>query len=82
MNYIQTNIRLPEDLYMQLKIEAAQRRKSVGEVVRERLTGKQDAGKKNKMSLLQELQKVSEKIGKKSKGISLSQELINMRYEQ
>ena len=82
MNYITTNIRLPENLYMQLKIEAAHQRKSVGAVVREKLTGKQDVKRENRMSLLEELERVSKKIGGKSKGISLSQELINMRYEQ
>ena len=40
MNWITTNIRFPEDLYMELKMEAARRRKSVASVVREKLAKK------------------------------------------
>ena len=35
--YVTTNIRLPEDLYLELKREAAMRRMSLGAVIRERL---------------------------------------------
>lgn len=38
MNWITTNIRFPEDLYLELKLEAAKTRKSVGKIVRERVT--------------------------------------------
>lgn len=37
MNYITTNIRLPEDDYLKLKSEAARKRKSFAAVVREKL---------------------------------------------
>lgn len=37
MNWITTNIRFPEDIYMELKIEAAKRRISLAAVVRERV---------------------------------------------
>ena len=37
MRHVTTNIRLPEDLWKSLKIEAAKRGKRLSEVVRERL---------------------------------------------
>lgn len=37
MNYVTTNIRIPEDDYMRLKTEAAKRRKSLSELIRERI---------------------------------------------
>ena len=37
MNWITTNIRFPEDLYMELKIEAAKRRISLAALIRERI---------------------------------------------
>lgn len=37
MNWITTNIRIPEDLYMELKMEAAHTRQSVAQVIRMRL---------------------------------------------
>ncbi|EKD62782.1 MAG: hypothetical protein ACD_52C00057G0002 [uncultured bacterium] len=40
MNWVTTNIRLPEDLYVDLKILAAKRRKSVAAIIRERLFAK------------------------------------------
>ncbi len=40
MNFITTNIRLPEDEYLRLKSEAARKRKSFAAVVREKLEAK------------------------------------------
>lgn len=40
MNYITTNIRLPEEDYFRLKEEAAKRRKSLSAVIRERVGSK------------------------------------------
>lgn len=40
MNWITTNLRLPEDLYMDLKLKAARERKSVASVIREKLGDK------------------------------------------
>ena len=82
MNWVTTHIRLPEDLYMQLKNEAAQKKKSVDAVVREKLTGKPQAKQGDKMHLLERLQKVAKKIAEENKGANLSQELIKLRYEQ
>ncbi|MBU1031812.1 hypothetical protein KKE03_02740 [Patescibacteria group bacterium] len=37
MNFVTTNIRLPEDEYLRLKFEAAKKRKSFAAIVREKL---------------------------------------------
>ena len=40
MNWITTNIRFPEEEYMELKMEAAKKRKSVAAIIRERVLPK------------------------------------------
>ena len=52
MNWITTNIRLPEDLYMDLKIKAATERKSVAAVIREKLVDKKKDKESYKKALL------------------------------
>ena len=79
MNWVTTNIRLPEELYMELKMSAAKERKSVAAVIREKLTGKSSASEQH---LLKRLQQVAGKIAKENKGINFTQGLISMRYEQ
>ena len=65
---------------MDLKIAAARRRKSVAAVVREKL------GVKNivvdKRIFWKELNKFARETAKMYPGLSLSQKLIEMRYEQ
>ena len=79
MNWITTNLRLPEDLYMDLKIKAAKERKSVAAVIREKLL---DTKQKDQSDLLLRLKKLGEKIAKENKGLNLTKGLIEMRYEQ
>ncbi|MDO8658469.1 MAG: hypothetical protein Q7K55_07035 [Candidatus Levybacteria bacterium] len=79
MNWITTNLRLPEDLYMDLKIKAANERKSVAAVIREKLTI--DTKVKN-TSILQMMKKLGKEIEEDSKGLNLTKKLIEMRYEQ
>lgn len=45
MNYITTNIRIPEDDYLRLKEEAAKRRKSLSFVIREKVAAKKPSKK-------------------------------------
>lgn len=45
MNYVTTNIRLPEEDYLRLKDEAARSRKSLSAVIREKVGKKRVAGK-------------------------------------
>ena len=51
MNWVTTNIRLPEDLYMELKMKAARERKSVAAVIRERLGGREPMSKEKAQNL-------------------------------
>jgi len=79
MNWITTNLRLPEDLYMDLKIKAAKERKSVAAVIREKLA---ISTKVKNSSILQRMKKLGKEIEEDSKGLNLTKELIKMRYEQ
>lgn len=82
MNWITTNIRFPEDLYMELKMQAARERRSVAEIVRERVIKKKIIKKGNVEKYMLELDKVAKANAKVMKGKSLSKLLIEMRYEQ
>lgn len=82
MNWITTNLRLPEDLYMQLKLYAAKERKSVAAVIRQKLTENSSVQRKNMSQLIMKMRAFGERMAKKNKGINLSKELIKMRYEQ
>ncbi len=79
MNWITTNIRIPEDVYMDIKMIAAQQRKSVAEIIRERLTTDQ---KQTAEDVLEAVDKIGKKIAQKYKNINLTKALIDMRYEQ
>lgn len=82
MNWITTNIRLPEDLYMELKMKAAKERKSVAAVIREKLSEKKVTKNNEKSKLLERMRKLGDKIAKDHPGLNLSKKLIEMRYEQ
>ena len=80
MNWITTNIRLPEEDYMELKLTAVQKRTSVNALVREKLGIKKTASRRDEF--WKRLDKFAKEIAKKNPGVSLSQKLIEMRYEQ
>ena len=85
MNWVTTNIRIPEDVYMELKMEAARKRKSVAQIVRDRIAKKsklQKSSKTRTRALLRELDEIARENSKYMKGKSLSKLLIEMRYEQ
>lgn len=82
MNWITTNIRFPEELYMELKMEAAKKRKSVAALVREKVSGKKKITKASHKNLLREMDKIAEELAKQNKGLNLTKALIEMRYEQ
>ncbi len=79
MNWITTNLRLPEDIYMDLKMQAARERKSVAAVIREKLSSNQQG---KSQDLLQSIKNFGRKIAKKQKGLNLTKAVIEMRYEQ
>lgn len=82
MNWITTNLRLPEDIYMDLKMKAARERKSIAAVIREKLGAKRGSTKDNTSQLLKRMKRLGEKIAKENKGINFTKGLIEMRYEQ
>lgn len=45
MNYVVTNVRLPEDDYLKLKQEAAKRRTSLASIIREKVADKKSLKK-------------------------------------
>lgn len=82
MNWITTNLRLPEDIYMELKMKAARERKSVAAVIREKLSDEKKVGDKEGKELLQRIERFSQKIAAKSPGLNLTQAVIDSRYQQ
>lgn len=82
MNWITTNIRLPEDIYMEFKMQAARERKSIAEIMREKLVPKQKPSEKSTRMLMKEFNRVAKANARVMKGKSLSKLLIEMRYEQ
>jgi hypothetical protein len=82
MNWVTTNIRLPEDVYMDLKMKAAKERKSIAAVIREKLGGKEPMSKEKAEKLLKEMRELGKKVAKENKGVNMTQGIIDMRYEQ
>lgn len=82
MNWITTNLRLPEDLYMDLKMKAVRERKSLADVIREKLGAEGSFAKNNAKKVLERMRKLGEEIAKENKGLNFTKGLIEMRYEQ
>lgn len=82
MNWITTNIRLPEDMYMELKMSAARERKSVVAIIREKLGGDKNVINEERRSLVQKMEKFSRKIAQKSPRLNLTQTVIDHRYQE
>lgn len=83
MNWVTTNIRFPEDLYMELKMEAARTRKSVAAIIRERVAKKEKPSEKKHIDkMMSDLETFAKQMKRYTKGKSLSKALIEMRYEQ
>lgn len=82
MNWITTNIRIPDDIYMDLKMQAARERKSIAAVIREKLSEDKKIGSKKGKALLQKMEKYSQRIAKKSPHLNLTQAVIDARYQQ
>lgn len=68
MNYVTTNIRIPEEDYLRLKAEAARKRKSLSAVIRERVT-KRKVNQKSPQKFLQELRRLAKENSKYLNGV-------------
>lgn len=84
MKWVATNIRFPEDMYMELKLEAAKERRSVAAIVRDKVAKKRVSVSKNAYveAKMKELDRLAKANSKYMKGIDLTKALIEMRYEQ
>lgn len=68
MNYVVTNVRLPEDDYLRLKAEAAKKRTSLAGIIREKIQVKK-AGKISPSRLMARIRKQAAENAKYLKGI-------------
>ncbi len=76
-------MRFPADLYTQLKIEAARSKRSVTSLVHEKLS--QQNKEQNTLDLIRETRKLdqlAEEFSQHTRGIKLSEKVVEMRYEQ
>lgn len=81
MNYVTTNIRIPEEDYLRLKNEAARNRKSFSGVVRGKLTNQNNYSKVYINKLWKRRSHVAANLGSKLKDFDIVQALREMRYE-
>lgn len=80
MNYITTNIRIPEDDYFRLKEEAARQRKSLSGVIREKISLKKER-KKSAQWLLLKMRQLAVHNAKALKGWDSLKALREIREE-
>ncbi len=70
-------------MYMELKMEAAKKRTSVADVVREKVKRRKTSKRTRDVEkFMKELEKIAKENDKQNPGISFSEKLIEMRYEQ
>lgn len=77
MNYVTTNIRLPEEDYLQLKEEAFRKKRSLAALIREKVTSRKKAKAPEK--LMQEIKKHAKENAKYLKGTSGTKIIRGMR---
>ena len=81
MNYVTTNIRLPEDEYIKLKVEAARKRKSLAAVIREKITTGKSLNQADIEEMMNDLDGVAKRNAKKLKGWDSLKALREIRGE-
>ncbi|MBI3577762.1 hypothetical protein HY086_07030 [Candidatus Gottesmanbacteria bacterium] len=83
MNYVTTNIRFPEDVYLQLKAEAARKRMSLSAVVRKRVAGDRPVRSRAEVAkMLAEIDKTAVYLGRKLRGFDATAAIRQMREER
>lgn len=81
MNYVTTNIRIPEQDYLRLKQEAAKSRKSLAGVIREKLKISQNKRSDAEVAeMMKDLNKLAKKNSKTLKGWDSLAALREIRY--
>lgn len=81
MNFITTNIRLPEEEYLKLKAEAAKKRKSLAAVIREKITAGQSLRQADIEEMMKDLDRIARRNAKKLKGWNSLKALREIRDE-
>ncbi len=82
MNYITTNIRLPEESYLKLKQEAFNKRKSLAAIIREKINATEHKMSNAQIKIfLSERDALAKKISKKLKGFDIVKTLREMRNQ-
>jgi len=82
MNYVTTNIRLPEEDYLRLKGEAAKKRRSLAAVIRERLGIEDNLRSKEEVgTLLEARDRAAKLLGEKLKNFDVVVALREMREQ-
>lgn len=79
MNYVTTNIRLPEESYLKLKEEAFAKRKSFSAVIREKLGVKNVRSEAEIEQFMSELNVMAKSLGKKLKNFDSVKAIREMR---
>jgi len=81
MNYVTTNIRIPEDDYLRLKAEAAKKRKSFSGVIREKIRPQKKVDK-SPQKILARINLAAKRNAKYHvKGVDAVKIFREMRYE-
>ena len=82
MNYITTNIRLPEESYLKLKEEAFKKRKSLAAIIREKVSPTENKWTNVEIEkFFRERDQLAKKLSKKLKGFDVVKALREMREE-
>lgn len=82
MHYITTNIRIPEKDYLNLKMEAAKKRKSLAAIIRGKISAKeQELSNKEVGKIMAETRKLAKENTKKLKGFDIVKALREIRNE-
>lgn len=83
MNYVTTNIRLPEENYLKLKEEAFKKKKSLAAVIREKINVNENKWSNTEIErFFSERDKLAKKLSKKLKGFDVVKALREMREEK
>lgn len=81
--WVTTNIRFPEDMYIQLKREASLKNISLAKLVRQKIGAKTvHTNNKSVEQLMKEFEEIAKENDRQNPGVSFSEKLIEMRYEQ
>lgn len=81
MNFVTTNIRLPEEEYIKLKAEAAEKRKSLAAIIRDKIIPSQSLSEADVDKMMNDLDRLARRNAKKLKGWNSLKALREIRHE-